>query len=279
MTYGSDPNTFFAPITSATGELELKGFWEHGKPDKDGVWTANAEKCPTIVKWVESIGARFGRVQLLRMQKNTMRECRWGLHLDLNNKLNPESEGWVVRVWHELTDDPSSSLVVRQEQFDKDSEVRIPLPKSQQAVVDSEFLWHGGQHSGDHMRYAVIVSAESGPALEQWIASQRSGNGQPAQRSSHELGVEHPEESLGIAHRCLGRMHARSGDAPGRELRGRPCSRLRRRAGAPAARDRALRSRRPLRRSGRRPTRPTGRMAPAARRRARAASRRARGRG
>ena len=163
-----------------SGELELKGFWEHGKPDKDGVWTANAEKCPTIVKWVESIGDSFGRVQLLRMQKNTMRECRWGLHLDLNNKLNPESEGWVVRVWHELTDDPSSSLVVRQEQFDKDSEVRIPLPKSQQAVVDSEFLWHGGQHSGDHMRYAVIVSAESGPALEQCIASKRSGKGQPA---------------------------------------------------------------------------------------------------
>jgi hypothetical protein len=28
------------------------------------------------------------------------------------------------------------------------------------------------------MRYAVIVSCESGPSLEQWIASQRSGNGQ-----------------------------------------------------------------------------------------------------
>jgi hypothetical protein len=38
--------------------------------------------------------------------------------------------------------------------------------------VDSQWLWHGGQHSGDHMRYAVIVSAESGPALEQWIQSQ-----------------------------------------------------------------------------------------------------------
>jgi hypothetical protein len=178
-TYGSDPNTFFAPITSATGALELKGFWEHGKPDLDGVWTENAEKCPTLVKWVESIGARYGRVQLLRMQKNTMRECRWGLHLDNNNQLNPETNGWVVRIWMELTDDPSSALVVRQEQFDRDSEVRIPLPKYQQAVVDSEWLWHGGQHSGDHMRYAVIVSCESGPAVEQWIASQRTGSAQP----------------------------------------------------------------------------------------------------
>ena len=43
-TYSSDPTTFFAPITSATGEIELKGFWEYGKADIDGVWTPNAEK-------------------------------------------------------------------------------------------------------------------------------------------------------------------------------------------------------------------------------------------
>ncbi len=77
-TYSSDPTTYFAPITSATGEIELKGFWEYGKADLDGVWTPNAEKCPTIVKWVESIGARFGRVQLLRMSANTMREMPLG---------------------------------------------------------------------------------------------------------------------------------------------------------------------------------------------------------
>jgi hypothetical protein len=173
-TYGSDPNTFFAPITSATGEIELKGFWEHGKPDLDGVWTSNAEKCPTIVKWVESIGARYGRVQLLRMQKNTLRECRWGLHLDNNNQMSdPETNGWVVRLWHELTDDPTSELVVRKGEFDRDSEVRIPLHKSRQAIVDSETLYHGGHHSGDHLRYACIVSLESGPDFERWIATQR----------------------------------------------------------------------------------------------------------
>jgi len=172
-TYSSDPTTYFAPITSATGAIELKGFWEYGKADLDGVWTPNAEKCPTIVKWVESIGARFGRVQLLRMKANTIRECRWGLHLDNNNQGNPENQGWVVRVWLELTDDPSSSLVVRPTEFDRKGEVQIELPKYQQAVVDSEYLWHGGHHTSDHMRYAVIASVESGPALERWIESQR----------------------------------------------------------------------------------------------------------
>lgn len=172
MTYATDPSTFFAPITSATGEIELKGFWEYGKADLDGVWTENAKRCPAIVSWIESIGARFGRVQLLRMSANTLRECRWGLHLDNNNQGNPESNGWIVRVWLELTDDPSSALLVRPGEFARDQEVEIKLPRYQQAVVDSEALYHGGCHTGSETRYAVIVSVESGPDLEGWIKSQ-----------------------------------------------------------------------------------------------------------
>jgi hypothetical protein len=33
-------------------------------------------------------------------------------------------------------------------------------------------LYHGGYHAGQKTRYAVIMSVESGPALERWIASQ-----------------------------------------------------------------------------------------------------------
>lgn len=173
-TYASDDATMFAPITSCTGALELKGFESYGKPDLDGVWTENAQKCPSIVRWVEAIGARFGRVQLLKMKPNTMRECRWGLHLDNNNAANdPERNGWVVRVWLELTDDDSSALVCRRGQFDRSSEVKIALPRYQQAVVDSEYLYHGGYHHGPGIRYALITSCESGPALERWIESQK----------------------------------------------------------------------------------------------------------
>jgi hypothetical protein len=171
-TYATDPATFFAPITSATGKTELRGFWEHGKADLDGVWTENARKCPVLVGWVESIGARFGRVQLLRMPPNTLRECRWGLHLDNNNQGNPESSGWIVRVWLELTDDPASTLVIRPAEFDRKKETRIPLPRYQQVVLDSEALYHGGYHTGPQKRYAVIVSVESSPALERWIQGQ-----------------------------------------------------------------------------------------------------------
>lgn len=171
-TYATDPNTFFAPITSATGKIELERFTDHGKCDLDREWTPNADKCPTIVKWLESVGARFGRVQLLRMKPNTLQECRWGLHLDNNNQGNPESNGWAVRVWLELTQDDSSRLVVRQEEFDRASEVQIALPKFQQAVVDSQALYHGGFHHGEETRYALISTFESGPAFERWIDSQ-----------------------------------------------------------------------------------------------------------
>jgi hypothetical protein len=172
-TYASDAATTMAPITSANGNLELKGFEAYGRPDIDGVWTENAQKCPTLVKWAESMGSRFGRVTVLRMKPNTLRECRWGLHLDnLNPLSNPDENGWIVRVWLELTDDESSALIVRGSQFDKSTERRIPLPRYQQAVVDSELLYHGGYHHGPGTRYAAMVSVESGPALEKWIDSQ-----------------------------------------------------------------------------------------------------------
>lgn len=171
-TYDSDPTTFFAPITSATGEIELSGFWRHGKTDLDGIWTANAERCPTLVAWIESIGPRLGRVQVLRMSPNTLRECHWGLHLDNNNRANPSANGWVVRVWLELTDDPSSTLVLRKAEFAHKHEVSVPLPQYQQVVVDSEAVFHGGHHAGTELRYALIVSVESGHALERWITSQ-----------------------------------------------------------------------------------------------------------
>jgi len=125
-------NEYTKQILRATGvrkvSLEQRKTPHYRMPilEEAGGWmrlNENAAKCPSIVKWVESIGARFGRVQLLHMSANTMRECRCGLHLDNNNQGNPETNGWVVRVWLELTDDPSSALVVRPTEFDRKGEV------------------------------------------------------------------------------------------------------------------------------------------------------------
>jgi hypothetical protein len=171
-TYKSDPFTFFAPITSPTGNIEMIGAKEVGKEELECVRTPNADKCPTIMNWLDSMGARYGRIQLLRMKPNTVRECRWGLHQDNNNLVNPDTRGWIVRVWLELTDDSTSTLLVRQGEFGRRSEIAIKLPRGQQAVLDSERLWHGGFHAGTHTRYALIASVESSPAFNDWIKSQ-----------------------------------------------------------------------------------------------------------
>ena len=72
---------------------------------------------------------------------------RW-LHLDDNNRLNPDGTGRVVRAWLQLTDDPGSAMILRTAQDDRDSEVRIPLARGTQFVVDSERMWHGVHHLG-----------------------------------------------------------------------------------------------------------------------------------
>lgn len=37
----SSGDTNFAPLASATGDMDCRGFWEHGKPDEGGIWTSN----------------------------------------------------------------------------------------------------------------------------------------------------------------------------------------------------------------------------------------------
>jgi hypothetical protein len=118
------------------------------------------------------MGGRFGRIQIIRQEPTSIREARWGLHLDDNNRLNPMANGWVVRLWFQLTDDPDSSLVLRRRQFDRANEVRVPLRRGTQVLVESEVLFHSGCHKGPDRRYALIVSLESTEHLEGWVRSQ-----------------------------------------------------------------------------------------------------------
>jgi hypothetical protein len=174
MDWKSGGDTNFAPIASAFGEMECRGFWDHGKPDKDGIWTKNAEGSPTLVKWTENAGARYGRVRIIKLNPNTYEEAVHNLHLDDNNRLNPDGEGWVVRAWLQLTDNPESYMILREDKNDPSTESRIPLPRNAQMVIDSQRLWHATWHPGPEPRYALIVSFESGEALDNWIKSQKA---------------------------------------------------------------------------------------------------------
>jgi hypothetical protein len=171
LDWKSGGDTNFAVLASANGDDDPRGFWEHGMPDKDGVWTVNAKAAPALCDWVTSVGARYGRVRIIKLQRSTdyASVIEWCLHQDDNNRLNPEGEGRVVRAWLNLTDDPDSYMVLREDRDDAATEHHIPLPAGAQFVVDTERLWHAVFHAGEAPRYALIASFECGPALQAWV--------------------------------------------------------------------------------------------------------------
>ena len=98
MDWKSGGDTNFAPIASADGELDCRGFWDKGKTDKDAQWTSNAEKAPTVRAYVDAVGANFGRVRIIKLEPQDRETAIRSFHRDDNNRFNPDDEGWVVRV-------------------------------------------------------------------------------------------------------------------------------------------------------------------------------------
>lgn len=178
MDWKSGGDTNFAPIASADGELDCRGFWDKGKTDKDALWTSNAEIAPTIRDYVAGVGANFGRVRIIKLEPQHREQAITSIHRDDNNRFNPDGEGWVVRSWVELTDNPDSYMLLMDNGSDglpdRATERRVPLPKGARFVVDTQRLWHVVVHNGNAPRYALITSFESGPALETWIDSERA---------------------------------------------------------------------------------------------------------
>ena len=108
-------------------------------------------------------------MRIIELQPNSYADCLYNSHLDDNNRLNPDGEGWVVRGFRNLTDDEGSFMVLREDVTDPETETRIALPAGARIIVDSERMWHSVWHTGDEPRYCLITSYESGPELEKWI--------------------------------------------------------------------------------------------------------------
>ncbi len=164
--------TRFAPLTSAFGELECDGFWNHTPPrtDKDGVWVRrNAERAPRLRSRAEEPGVNIGRCRVIELQPNSYASALRNQHQDDNNRLNPDGSGWIVRAFFNLSDDRESVLVLREDRADPSTESRIPLPAGTQVIVDTQRLWHAVWHVGTAPRYCLITSWESGPLLDAYI--------------------------------------------------------------------------------------------------------------
>src|ERR1700743_2445104 len=170
LDWKSGGDTNFAPLASATGALDCPGFWDRGRRYKSGVWTANREIAPSLARYVESIGGNFGRVRVIKLNPSSEQEALRHLHLDDNNRLNPDGAGWVVRSWLELDDAAEQSVfILREDKNDPATETRIPLHPGQQLVIDTERLFHVVWHPGPKPRYALITSWESDDTIEAWL--------------------------------------------------------------------------------------------------------------
>jgi hypothetical protein len=166
-----DGEVNFAPLASATGELDGRDFWQHGRPDKGGQWTPNCDAAPGLARYVAEVGAGFGRVRVVKLGPTSLNDAMRQLRRDDGNRLNPEQAGWVVRSWLELDDTPHQSVfILRERRDDAGSETRIRLHPGMQLVIDSDRLWHTVWHPGPRPRYALVTSWESGPALDHWLA-------------------------------------------------------------------------------------------------------------
>jgi hypothetical protein len=170
----SSGDTRFAPLASAYGDMECNGFWNHTPPktDKDGVWVdANVAVAPRLVARAKEPGANIGRCRVIELQPNSYGEALYNLHRDDNNRLNPEGTGWIVRAFFNLTDDPGTVMILREDRDDPATETRIPLPAGAQAVIDTQRLWHAVWHPGPEPRYCLITSYESGPELDAYLTA------------------------------------------------------------------------------------------------------------
>lgn len=179
VNWKSSGDTRFAPLASATGEIEVNGFWSHEppRPDKDGVWIeSQAAKAPTLVRRAQEPGANVGRCRVIELQPNSYADALYNLHQDDNNRLNPDGTGWVVRGYYNLSDDAESCMILRRDRFDPSSEVRIALPAGAQLIIDTQRFWHATWHRGPQPRYNLITSWESGTALDDYIQKYHGSN-------------------------------------------------------------------------------------------------------
>lgn len=173
MDWKSGGDTNFAPLASATGDMDCRGFWDHGKPDKYGIWTGNRDIAPGLVRYVNEIGGNYGRVRVIKLNPSDEATAVRQLHRDDNNRLNPDGSGYVIRSWLELDNSPGQSVfILREDKADPDSETRIRLHPGMQLVIDSERLYHVVWHPGPRPRYSLITSWESDARIDSWIKQQ-----------------------------------------------------------------------------------------------------------
>ena len=106
------------PIATADGELDCRGFWKEGdeRPDKGGRFTSNARVVPAASSPRSSRSAPTSAgCASIKLEPQGYDDALRQIHRDDNNRFNPDDDGWVVRAWTELTDNPDSFMILMEQ--------------------------------------------------------------------------------------------------------------------------------------------------------------------
>ena len=113
------------------------------------------------------MGADFGRVRVIKLEPQDHDTAFRSFHRDDNNRFNPDTDGWVVRSWIELTDFPESYMLLMDTGPDglpdPATEVRLPLRRGARFVLDTQRLWHVAVHNGNAPRSRADLQLRERP--------------------------------------------------------------------------------------------------------------------
>lgn len=139
---------------------ELRRFLQPSTSRQGRSLDGQREEGAALKRYVEGVGANFGRVRVIRLEPQDRRVAKAMLHRDQNNRYNPDGAGWIVRSWLELSDNPDSYMMLMDSDADgypdPTTEIRIPLHRGSRFVVDTQRLWHVVVHRGDQPRHVDL---------------------------------------------------------------------------------------------------------------------------
>ena len=161
------------------GELDCRGFWNKGdEPDKDALWTSNAELVPDAARLRRPASAptSAGCASSSSSRRTARRRSAPSTATTTTASTPTTRAGWCAR-WVELTDNPDSYMLLMDNGPDglpdpATERARAAAPRAPASSSTRSACGTSWSTTATAPRYALITSFESGPALERWIDSQ-----------------------------------------------------------------------------------------------------------
>ena len=174
MDWKSGGDTNFAPLASADGELDCRGFWDKGKTDKDALWTSNAELSPTLRAYVDAVGANFGRVRVIKLEPQDREQAIRSHPPRRQQPLQPRRRGLGGALLAGADRQPRQLHAADGQRARRPARPghrgpRAAAPRRRDSWSTPSACGTSSCTPATRPRYALITSFETSPALERWV--------------------------------------------------------------------------------------------------------------